>query len=321
MQPTVKKTNKRDPARRAVDAGLMDTVVNGESGTTVVMGPFSKNWFRGLGTKSIANEIQRHFESLLARPNLTVEVTEIGKKGQLNRTQQCLPFDYGAVDGTHIARSLPIGATGLSVECRMVVGRHLIPGKKVRFFKHGRCISQVSEMKSFMQVSKVSEKLWDHPGLCGYIEVGSLLEPVITRDEFTKTRNRAAVYAALLPLEREVQMALDSALVAQADESLSALEDVLQNSLLAVEKSDGRTFSSRASLESGLLSESSDHEGGTTEPLTVKNDVAVLTPIKKSVKRSASGEVATATRERTAKAKKVASRHMIHLVRYFSPEQ
>jgi hypothetical protein len=29
--------------------------------------------------------------------------------------------------------------------------------------------------------------LWDHPSICGYIEVGGVLDPAITRDEFVKT--------------------------------------------------------------------------------------------------------------------------------------
>ena len=36
-------------------------------------------------------------------------------------------------------------------------------------------------------------QLWSHPNLSGYIEVDTLIDPVITRDEFTKTRGRDAV--------------------------------------------------------------------------------------------------------------------------------
>ena len=41
-----------------------------------------------------------------------------------------------------------------------------------------------------MRSSKLGAALWGHPYLCGAIEVGSVLDPVITRDEFTRTPQR-----------------------------------------------------------------------------------------------------------------------------------
>lgn len=45
-----------------------------------------------------------------------------------------------------------------------------------------------------MKLSQFKQALWSHPQLVGYVEVGEVLDPVITRDEFKNTPERTAVY-------------------------------------------------------------------------------------------------------------------------------
>ena len=70
----------------------------------------------------------------------------------------------------------------------------VVEKKRPRFFKQGRCISAVADTRSFIAHARGRDELWGHPALCGYIEVGSALEPVITRDEFVKSEAREALY-------------------------------------------------------------------------------------------------------------------------------
>ena len=212
------------------------------SGTSVLIEGFDKVWFDSITAESLSAEIERHFESLLGRDGLEVVVSEKGKK---NKRVACLPFDYASLEGKHINETICVRAGGadeapLQLECKMIVSKTMIPGKKARFFKMGRSIASVADTRSFMAVSQSKASLWDHPSLCGYIEVGASLEPAITRDEFIKTANRSAVYDALLPLEEKLQAALDEVRVAQADEKFAELESILSKVVSEVSRQDSR---------------------------------------------------------------------------------
>ena len=135
------------------------------SGTSVLVDAFDKVWFDSITADTLASEIERHFESLLGRNGLEVVVSEKGKK---NKRVDCLPFDYAALDGTHVHQTINVdlggdgggdgggggGAEAQQLECKLIVSKTIIPGKKVRFFKMGRCISAVADTRSFMAVSE-----------------------------------------------------------------------------------------------------------------------------------------------------------------------
>lgn len=138
--------------------------------------------------------------------------------------------------------------------------------------------------------------------------MGSALEPVITRDEFARTKHRGAVYAALHGLEDELSSALDSVLVAQADESLAELEDMLQLSLAKVAKTDASLLvQGLQRLESSTEAEAEADEGPSptlqSTPTTV--DGASIKPIRRETVPGTMGERAStpsraSTRQRTA---------------------
>jgi hypothetical protein len=258
------------------------------SGTSVLVEGIDKVWFDTISAHTLSTEIERHFESLLARPNLTVVVSEAGKR---TTRIPCLPFDYTAVQGKRISKTIVVAGAKInknadgsqvpSVECNLVVSRTMVPGKKARFFKNGRCIAAVADTRSFMQSSSAKATLWDHPAICGYIEVGGLLDPAITRDEFTKSSNRQAVYQALLPLEKMLQEALDEVLIAQADESFAELEDILSKAVSEVSRID----SGARKADNGEANDavSSDIEGSgehVPDDTEIKDDAATYTTIK-----------------------------------------
>jgi len=62
---------------------------------------------------------------------------------------------------------------------------------------------------SFMKMSQFKKSLWSHPQLIGFVDVGNVLEPVITRDEFRRSLARHNLFEALLAMEPEIKHALD----------------------------------------------------------------------------------------------------------------
>ena len=113
------------------------------------------------------------FIIILLQDGLEVVVSEKGKK---NKRVACLPFDYTALEGKHIHRTIDVDVGSGEVqqlECKLIVSKTMIPGKKARFFKMGRCISSVADTRSFMAVSDSKARLWDHPSLCVVAPRGS----------------------------------------------------------------------------------------------------------------------------------------------------
>ena len=74
-----------------------------------------------------------------------------------------------------------------------------------------------------MKQSQYKKSLWSHPQLIGYVDVGTLLEPVITRDEFKRSAARHNLFDALIGMEAEIKHALDVELDKQRVVSVSYL--------------------------------------------------------------------------------------------------
>lgn len=134
--------------------------------------------FDSVTRRGMVAEIEKHFENLLNRENLCIDVSEITRSGQAS-VQTCLPFDYDSLHGVSVlelfhrgysnpSRKEHVNATfttseGEDVECRLVITTNNVRGKRARFFKNGRCIDYVSDLRSFLAHSKYGSKLWAHP--------------------------------------------------------------------------------------------------------------------------------------------------------------
>ncbi|HXT16620.1 MAG TPA: ATP-binding protein [Gemmatimonadaceae bacterium] len=208
---------------------------NTGTGTEVMVGPFDPEWQDVLTVAAVKAEIERHFEHLLARPNLSIFVRDSN-----GITERCMPFDYASVGGYAITRTLcaEVGGRIYPVDVNLRVANVSIPGRQARFFARGRRINEVAEIKSFLRKSTRRSAVWAHPQLLGFIEVGELARPVITRDDFDRSAGRTALYDLLLTIEAELAEALDEVNAAQRDNSLTRLEDVMRDVLNDLARED-----------------------------------------------------------------------------------
>jgi hypothetical protein len=207
------------------------------TGTIVQLNTFEDEWFENVTAGSIKQEIESHFERLLARPNLTITVHEVGEE-----PLRCEAFRYRDIPGKDIQRVLNVEIKGKTypVEVHLKVADFEVPGRTARFFARGRRINQVAEIKSFLRKSTYRTSVWGHPHLLGYIEVDEIVRPVITRDDFVRNKNRKIFYETVLGLEREIKNALDRINEAQRDTTLNRLEDVLRDVLETIARQDRR---------------------------------------------------------------------------------
>lgn len=234
---------------------------NTGTGTEVIVGPFSEDWFENVTAASIKQEVECHFERLLARPDLSITVREIGA-----RPVRCEPSNYQQIAGEDFNRviDLEFGGRIHPIEVHLKVAEVEAPGRTARFFARGRRINEVAEIRSFINKSVHRTSVWGHPHLLGYIEVGDLVRPVITRDDFDRGKGRQALYDAILELEDEIKAALNRVNEAHRDTTLNRLEDVLRNVLEKMSREDRLRLRSEltAGDERGRAVDGGGAEGG-----------------------------------------------------------
>jgi len=207
----------------------------GGLGTQVTLLDFERDWLEDLSVESVRAEIEKHFELLLARPNLRITVGEIG-----GAVETCRSFDYASIDGTEFSRDLvirgPVRESTVSV--RLKVTKEPYADRRATFFAKGRRIIEVHQDHNFMRVSTRRTSLWAHPNLVGFIEVGNSVDPAITRDVFKRTKTRELLYEALLKLEDEINEVLHIVNQAQQQQDLRKVADLIERELARLAKED-----------------------------------------------------------------------------------
>jgi hypothetical protein len=215
-------------------------------GTRMVLRGFRKDSWKLIGVETLQQEIEQHFDQLLARPGLKVVLE--GPDGQ---TVQCSAFDYDAnetdrweetVTELSYERGRRYKVTG-SYHLRQPIRIHIgftktkLLSRAPVFIAKGRRIAPVKDVPSFH--SKHRSDLWDNPRITGYIDLGEFLEPTLARNDFEATDKKRAVFAHL---EEEVEPYLIVWIdeMAQVSESrhYKALEDRLNQALSELAKLD-----------------------------------------------------------------------------------
>jgi hypothetical protein len=233
------------------------------TGSLVAIHDFEEEWFENVTVGSIKQEIESHFERLLARPNLTITVREVDQE-----PLRCEPFRYRDIPGTAIHRVLKLKYKDefYPVDVHLKIADFEVPGRTVRFFARGRRVNQVTEIKSFIRKSLYRTSVWGHPHLLGYIEVGEIVRPVITRDDFVRTQSRNIFYDAILGLEEEIKNSLDRINEAQRDTTLNRLEDVLRSVLESIARQDRRRLRLHSTAQRSRKAAAKAAATGPTDP-------------------------------------------------------
>ena len=237
---------QRSQHRGIKEAKRIDVPFPTDNGTgcLVTLTDIQPDWLQLVTVDSIKTEIERHFERLIARPNLNITVQEIGQE-----PIACVPFDYEQYAGTDTSASLSAGVSEtLHIEYKnetYPITIHLkaatsnTPQRAVSFFARGRRIGAVVDVKSFMRKSVHKTSVWGHPNLMGYIEVGDIVEPIINRDDFVRTRSRTLLYEAILPFEAQLKQQLSGVNEQQREQTFAQFEQVVQQAVTQISDGDG----------------------------------------------------------------------------------
>jgi len=230
-----------------------------ESGTEVTVSGFDNTWSEQLDPVEIVKEIEHHFSGLLERENLTVMVTDVAKE----KTVECQPFSFAHGTTRRIVKDLKIEGEDIEGEdieesmlrVRLYISNKPKQNKNCMFVCKGRRINEISDVKSFMKMSRCRWAVWGHPNLVGYIDVTGILEPVITRDEFILNKTRKDVYRKIIDeIEGDLYKKLHEVNENRRVMALAKLEDVVSRCVnVAVKKDSKRSKEGISYLEQLMM--------------------------------------------------------------------
>lgn len=239
---------------RAEDVKIKEPVITNnypyESGTMMVLSGFERESWKDVSLNYIKTEIEKHFELILQRKNLTISIID-----QSGIESVCEPFDYDAYEGevyedyvtdfplrdkreTSNKQRLPFQKTPAHIFLKITNG--IAIGKPPVFFSKGRRICEIKDVRSFK--SRHKSDIWAHPNVTGYIDLQDLLPPTIARTDFKNTRDSRAVFQTLIDLEDLIFEFVKNA-NHQADEKhYLQLEDALNKALSRLARIDAMNF-------------------------------------------------------------------------------
>jgi len=247
--------------------------VRTSTGTIVKVSNFDNTWSEQLEPKEIVREIRHHFSRLLERKNLEIVVKNVAS----DTTTICKPYQYkGLRARKSLRRDYKFG--GDTVRCRLFVADQAQSGKNCLFISKGRRVNEVSEVKSFMKMSRCKYGVWSHPNLAGYIDVTNVLDPVITRDEFRLNNTRKLVFRKIVEeIEPVLYKALHEVNENKRIMALARLEDVVARCVnVAVKKDQRRHHEGMSYLQQMMLSKKPLRRKKIDEDFDVENQDSLI---------------------------------------------
>jgi len=145
------------------------------------------------------------------------------------------------------------------------------------FISKGRRVNDVSDVKSFMKMSRCKYGVWGHPNLVGFIDVSNVLEPVITRDEFRLNNSRKVVFRKVIEeIEPLLYKALHEVNENRRIIALAKLEDVVARCVnVAVKKDQRRHHEGMSYLQQMMMSKRPVKRKKIDEEFDVENQDAL----------------------------------------------
>jgi len=242
-----------------------------KTGTIVKVSNFDNTWSEQLEPKEIIREIQHHFSGLLQRKNLLIEVKDVVK----DITTVCKPINYKKLNLRQSVRK-SYKFDGGSIRIRLFVAEKAQSGKNCMFISKGRRVNEISDVKSFMKMSRCKFGVWSHPNLLGYIDVSNVLDPVITRDEFRLNSSRKQVYRKVIEeIEPLLYKSLHEVNENRKVMALARLEDVVSKCVnFAVKKDQRRQHDGMSYLQQMMLSKKPVRRKTIDEDFDVENPIS-----------------------------------------------
>jgi hypothetical protein len=221
-----------------------------DSGTKVTLSKFDKQMYKDIDFNEIKSEVEKHFELLLNRKNLTITL----HNAITGLSHICKSFDYDEYEGepwedvlnelTFTGKKNQSTTYTIPAEPPVHIYLKILKGKAIKkppvFISKGRRIGDIKSIKGFK--TKYKSEIWGHPSITGYIDLNGFLEPTIARDDFRNNNQSKALFSTLLDLEDIISAAIKDVNKASEQKHYKSLEQHLNKVLSKLAKIDALNF-------------------------------------------------------------------------------
>jgi len=247
------------------------------SGTKVTLSKFDKQMYKDIDFDEIKSEVEKHFELLLDRKNLTITL----HNAITGANHICKSFDYDEYEGEYYQEHLSeLTFSGnrnsskytINAEPPVHIYLKILKGRALKkppvFISKGRRIGDIKTIKGFK--TKYKSEIWGHPSITGYIDLNGFLEPTIARDDFRNNNQSKALFSTLLELEELISAVIKDVNKASEQRHYKSLEQYLNKELSKLAKLDALNYRTEpiAGVDINVLPEDGgqkDEEGGGSE--------------------------------------------------------
>ena len=226
-----------------------------EAGTKICLSHFDKHSWKQIDAQELKNEIERHFELLLARKNFSIKIIQVNNLlSDKSEEFVCKPFDYSQYEGEiwedYLKELSYVKGRKFPSNVRLIIPKpiHIFikvtQGKEINkrpvFICKGRRIGEVKDIKSFKSTHK--SELWDHPNVTGYIDLLDFLEPTIARNDFTNSEKSKALFNKLIEIEPLILDVVKDVNKTSEERHYQELEDRLNQALSKLARLDAMNY-------------------------------------------------------------------------------
>lgn len=216
-------------------------------GTQMTLTEFREGQFEEISMQALRTEIEKHFELILQRPNITVKLID-----EMNNEHICRAFDYDkycskpytkeirSLHKTHSKKQRSLKEFDISdtpAKIFLIASPNTEFDRPVFFVVKGRRVADVSSVEQFRTNRKF--QIWSKSNVTGYIDVTGVLSPVISRKDFVRDERSKAFFQTLLDCEDEIIRYIDSHSQVESSDRLKELESKINEALKELTQQEG----------------------------------------------------------------------------------
>ncbi|HEX2787598.1 MAG TPA: ATP-binding protein [Ignavibacteria bacterium] len=196
--------------------------------TKVTLTDFLKDKWEEIDVNKLKDEIESHFELILKDKRINVTL-----KTERNKTKICKAFDYTSIEGEEYNRSflLDPGIPESKENPRIDVFLKFTLNRSLQrlpvFITKQRRVEQVKRLKVFDSNNKT--KIWSNPYLTGFVDTKSVLNPTLSRDNYSTDRNAKSLFKRLREIEPEIIDFVNKNLSLHQKTNISEIESLIND--------------------------------------------------------------------------------------------
>lgn len=231
----------------------VDTTYKYDSWTEIVISNINK-WVLKKDSKNfkisiddLINEVQKHFEWLLWRENLEINISD------WIVTKRCYQFDYDKYEWSPFEEYIDHNELYLKgydwnfdVKIYLKITNDKQLNRPPFFMIKGRRIYDIKDCKEFMKKSVYQRSIWDHPSIIWYIDLWDTVEPVLERDSFNMMWKKwdvcKALFKKIVDKEEDIMKLLEKINRSTEDRHFKNLEDKLTSILSQLSREDKMNY-------------------------------------------------------------------------------